>query len=593
MAGVLSHRSKCGWERVQFTLADGRIAEIGYGRAPFAGTQEHTAESDGGIAAYSGVFFDAPANPCSNLLRESERPSCSPEALLEDLRGAFVLAMASENTLYLQRDPSGIKVLYWTRHRDRIVFASEIKALFADSSVPRTLRISALPEYLTFSFVPGSRTMFEGIYELQPGSLLSCQGDEPKIRRYFLFERHELNGGPELPPEHYFKEVRTELEHAVKECCIQDAPPAVFVSGGIDSSAVLAVTARQFSGIPIKTFSVHFGLRYANENGFVQLMVDRYKTDHTWLQIEPSGFLDRMRHIIWILDDPIGDPITVPNFLLAEAASRVSPLVLNGEGGDPCFGGPKNIPMILSMLYGAQAHFSGSGLEKAYLWSFRKCYEDLAQILNPDILKESGGKDALEETLRPYLHAAEPKSFLNRLMATNIRLKGANLILVKVDKMTSANGVLALPPLFSGRIIEASMACPPTLKLWGNIEKFVLKKAVEDIVPQPIVDRPKSGMMVPVRFWFQADMKRYAQHVLSVGNLKQLGLFNADYVRSLLKYHVTDTNRMRYGTKLWMLITFMLWHELMIQSSPVEQVSASRPEGFWRTLFTNLRQSAG
>ncbi len=155
--------------------------------------------------------------------------------------------------------------------------------------------------------------------------------------------------------------------------------------------------------------------------------------------------------------------------------------------------------------------------------------------------------------------------FLNKLMSTNIRLKGANLILVKVEKMTSANGVLALPPLFTRGMVETSMSCPPWLKLAGNTEKAVLKKAVADIVPKPIVERAKSGMMVPVRFWFRGEMRKYAKKVLSKRNLRRVGLFDVDYVHGLLDYSVTDIHGLRYGTKLWMLTTFMLWYEQMIQ----------------------------
>ncbi len=185
------------------------------------------------------------------------------------------------------------------------------------------------------------------------------------------------------------------------------------------------------------------------------------------------------------------------------------------------------------------------------------------------MLTESGGEDALTAIISPFLSSQTPRSFLNKLMTINIRLKGANLILVKVDKMSSANGLLALPPLFSKRIIETSMICPPDLKLAGNIEKNVLKRAVEDIVPTPIVLRPKSGMMVPVRFWFQGEMKRYARKVLSKKNVNRLGFFNPAYVRKLLNYDKEEIQSARYGLKLWMLITFMFWYEQMIEGHPV------------------------
>ena len=182
-----------------------------------------------------------------------------------------------------------------------------------------------------------------------------------------------------------------------------------------------------------------------------------------------------------------------------------------------------------------------------------------------DVLRQTGGEEALLSIVRPFFRGAAPREYLNKLMSMNIRLKGANLILVKVDKMSSANGVLALAPLFSKRIILSSMACPPQLKLVGSVEKGVLKQAVRDLVPAPIIERPKSGMMVPVRFWFRGEMSRYAKKVLSKRNLRKVGLFNPDYVRRLLTYDKSEIHSARFGLKLWMLVTFMLWYEQMIE----------------------------
>ncbi|QTA91293.1 asparagine synthase [Desulfonema magnum] len=573
MAKILKHRCKQGWEQERLTQSNDHVFEIGHGIPMWSSDSQVGKISERNTAfGYSGVFFNAKQVVHSETKSASEILDAmknEPENQLQSLEGVFTAAFACEDKSFLIRDPAGVKVLYWTLNRERLVFASEIKALFADTSVPRKMRMAALPEYLTFSFIPGERTMFEDIYELQPGTTLKYQQGKVSLQRHFVFENAEWDGKHPRAEHDYAEQVRSDLEISVRECCAVNnngMPPSVFLSGGIDSSAVLAVAANQFPGVPIKTFSVHFGPRYANENEYVSMMAERYHTDHTWIEIRPSNFIKRMRQIIWKLDDPIGDPITVPNFLLSEAASRVSPLVLNGEGGDPCFGGPKNIPMILSNIYGQlPGESADSWLEQDYLFSYRKCFDDLENMLNPDVLKASGGREALAAIITPFLKSAVPRQFLNKLMTINIRLKGANLILVKVDKMSSANGLLALPPLFSKRIIETSMACPPNLKLVGNVEKGILKNAVEDIVPYPIIQRPKSGMMVPVRFWFRGEMRRYAKKVLSKKNLSRAGFFNIPYVRSLLNYDKSEIQSYRCGLKLWMLITFMFWYEQMAE----------------------------
>lgn len=571
MAGLLAHRCPQGWESVRGHLVTGETIEIGHGIANWNQESQLARQTTHDLLGYGGVLF--PAEPSTGPMINSQqllvdlRQTPDIEAQLASLTGAFVLSFAQDDSIYLLRDPAGVKVLYWTVWQGRLLFASEIKALFADPALPRQLRASALPEYLTFSFVPGAGTMFTGIEELQPGSLLRfCRG-QVQVRRHFRFE--ELEGETVRAADDYPALVRAALEQSVAECLAVSGqqPPAVFLSGGIDSSAVLAVAAQQEPQRAFPTFSVHFGAEYARENEFVQLMVDRYRTAHRWLEIRPTNFLEQLREIIWRLDDPIGDPVTVPNYLLAQAAAEVADVVLNGEGGDPCFGGPKNLPMLLAQLYGPLPGEASTGwLERNYLRAFQRCYQDLGVLLDPALLREAGGDETMVSLLEPFFQTSQPREFVNKLMAMNIRLKGANLILVKVEKMTAANGVLALPPLFSRRIIETSMRCPPNTKLEGAIEKSVLKKAVQDLVPEPIIARPKSGMMVPVRFWFQGDLRRYGEHLLSRKNLQRCGFFNPDYVKRLVNYEIEGVPGLRHGLKLWMLVTFLLWYEQMVEA---------------------------
>lgn len=296
------------------------------------------------LLGYGGVLFAteilAGQGNTADQLLAALRQKPAAEASLERLTGAFVLTLSRDDTVYLVRDPAGVKVVYWTVRQNRLLFASEIKALFADPTVPRRMRAGALPEYLTFSFVPDVGTMFEDRGVATRLHLALLRG-RVEIRRHFRFE--ELEADPGRPIAEYPALVRTALEHSVAECLAVSGAkrPAVFLSGGIDSSAVLAVAAQQQPQTAFPTLSAHFGAEYARENDFVQLMVDRYDTEHRWLEIRPASFLEHLREIIWRLDDPIGDPVTMPNYLLARTAAQVADVVLNGEGGDPCFGGPK------------------------------------------------------------------------------------------------------------------------------------------------------------------------------------------------------------------------------------------------------------
>lgn len=581
MARLLSHRPVQEWAGVRMDLGNGRRVAIAHGRAPWGREAQviRTARPDA-LLGYAGV----PWQPGRSPAELAGHFVTNPRVAIGQLNGACVLAAWVGGELHLARDPTGVKVLYWARAGERLLFASEVKALFADPALPRDVRLAAIPEYLTFSYIPGERTMFAGVQELEAGTCLrfrpECGVDGVRVERYFHHEAEETGVGTDRQEPATFEAAATglrhELERSVQDCCTSagsGVAPAVFLSGGIDSSAVLALAARRFPEQPLRTFSVHFGDGLVNENDFISLMVERYRTQHTWLEVRPQGFLREMPRVVWALDEPIGDPITVPNFLLARAAARegAGQLVLNGEGGDPCFGGPKNIPMVLASLYGPQASPAGrveDWLERTYLQSYRRCHDDLRSLLAPGLWELADPATHLAAVLTPYFRGPRPVSFLNKLMVANMRLKGANLILVKVDKMTSANGVLALAPLFTRDVLRASLRCPPHFKLAAGIEKAILKRAVADIVPEPIVRRPKRGMMVPLRHWFVRDMRRYADRVLARDRLRSVGWLNPAYVAELRQAARADTGGVRAGLKLWMLITLMHWHEAMVQNFP-------------------------
>ena len=565
MCQMLDYRAAAGWEHCEMAVFQGTAA-IAHAREPLQDGTQVVADEEGCLG-YAGVVFEA-SLPLAGMQTHDAAPRLlsalrnGGTVVAEALAGAFVLAWSDGDTFNLLRDATGVKVLYWARAGRRLVFASESKALFADPMLSKRLRPAGLAEYFTFSFIPGERTMLEGVYELQPGHLLTFRNGEVRVRRWFLFEEQEWQEGDDADRAHHVARLRRTFADSTRDCLdVAGRMPGVFLSGGIDSSAVLAMVAEQRPGEPIPTFSVHFGAEYPNENEFIEQMVLRYRTEHHVLELRPRHFDKRLEEICWHLDDPIGDPVAMPNYLMAEYAARHVPVVLNGEGGDPCFGGPKNIPMLLSELYGAPTGMDEMDwLGRQYLHSFQRAYADLVLLLGPAV-RGALDEDALIGVPRAFLRAERPRHLLNRLMAMNIRLKGANLILVKVDKMTSANRLLALPPLFSRSIVEESMRIPVHLKLEGVVEKSVLKHAVADLVPRPIIDRPKSGMRVPVYYWFQGELRRFAKRHLSLRKLRRSGLFDADYVHRIIKYDGVDVRGRRHGLKLWMLITFLLWYE--------------------------------
>jgi asparagine synthase (glutamine-hydrolysing) len=277
------------------------------------------------------------------------------------------------------------------------------------------------------------------------------------------------------------------------------------------------------------------------------------RTEHRVVELRPAAIAAHLDDTIARMDKPNGDPLTVPNALLFREMSAHGSVVLNGEGGDPCFGGPKNMPMLLAELYG-----DGTGgdpalaRERSYLRAHSKCFDDLAAMLTRDA-HAAACTPPLEEDLAPWFRDERRRSFVGGLMAINVRFKGGHHILPKVDALSEPFGVLPRSPLFARSIVELAFRIPATLKLAGAVEKYLLKEAVRDLLPAEIVDRPKSGMLVPVEGWFQGPLKKQARERLLDG-LAAVPLFRAGMIEQLLAGKHLGL-RPRRGVKIWLLVT--------------------------------------
>jgi asparagine synthase (glutamine-hydrolysing) len=437
-----------------------------------------------------------------------------------------------------------------------VVFASTLAALLETRLVDRAIDLRSLAAYLTYAYVPGRGTMIAGVDEVLPGEVVRFHSGGV-ARNHFWRLPAELDARRDDAAT-CIRSLRARLEEAVQRRLPPDQPVGATLSGGIDSSLVVAL-ARRLHPQPVITYSVSFGPDYPNELEWSSLVASHCTTGHRIVEIGPATVLHHLDDAIRLLNEPIGDPLTVPNALLFREAAREVSVVLNGEGGDPCFGGPKNLPMVLAELYGDGRNAVDDeryARERSYLRAHQTCFDDIGVMLSPDV-RQALGPDVLEAPLAAHLEDPRFRTFVTRLMALNVTFKGGHHILPKVDALSGALGVLARSPLFDRSIVEAAFSMPPELKLHGSVEKYALKQAVRDLLPPAILERPKSGMLVPVESWFQGPLLPHARERLLDG-LARYRLFERAWLERLLAGRLGGL-RPRRGAKIWLLVTLESW----------------------------------
>ncbi|WP_299454541.1 asparagine synthase-related protein [uncultured Microscilla sp.] len=527
---------------------------------------EHIHRYSSGIAQNKDILLAA----SGNITNQGFEP-LSPQGLLElyanqgidflkGIRGAYTLVIINNEDIYIARDGTGQRTIFYTTQQNRLAFCNEAKGIYALPHFNKQLNLAAIPIYFTFSFLPLQTTMMQDVYELPAGMYLHYHPRQGAQTHRF-FELEAFAKTQKQSTEYWIDRIRKEVDREIEAKMANEKEIGVFLSGGLDSS-ILAARVAQLSPSKIHTYSIHFGKKYRNELHYAQKVAQRYQTQHHEVEIKPKNFVPQLRQAIWHLDDPVGDPITIPNFELARFASQTTRVVFNGEGGDPCFGGPKNIPMLLNHWYGGIEH-PPYFREKAYLASYRRGYAYLKQILAPRLLEGFDEDQHLVPILTPFFECKH-QNFLDKLMTINMRLKGAHLILPKVERMLGAVGVTPVSPLFTSEIAQSSIEMPSQLKLQQGIEKYILKQAYANELPPEIIRRPKSGMRVPLHYWFQGEMKKYAKKMLSAKSIRRSQLFNPATVKTILNYN-KDTGIHRHGLLIWMMLTLEIWQRLFIE----------------------------
>ncbi|KIG19567.1 Asparagine synthetase [Enhygromyxa salina] len=484
-------------------------------------------------------------------------------AAISKLDGAFGLAAEDAEGLLLVRDALGERPLYYAQTvAGTTLFATEIKAMLPLLGQDVRPNLASLSAVLVFSFIPGPDTMFQGVRELEPGSYVRIRpGAAPQAPVSHWSPREDVD--PEWTDAGGAQHIAKLCREAIARRMPTDGRPvAAFLSGGVDSSAVVALMAE--AGIAPVCLSVGFGFGQPNELAHARHVAEHCGVEHRIIDVEPDDFIDLLPEIIWRLDDPLCDCITVPNFILARQTAAEASIVFNGEGGDPLFGGPKNKFMILGEWY---KPYGGYDRHQAYLASYHKFFAHYDALCTPQLRESSGGTQALCDQVAPFLDDPSTASFLNRLMKLNIRLKGGQNILVKVDKMLSCNGVRSASPLFDRQLTEYSMRIPPGAKRRGDVEKYAFKQAIESLLPYAVVYRKKAGMGVPLNHWFRKTrLREYTRDILTSQRARERGYFAQPFVEALLNDEgpPQQFSRDRSGEMLWMLLAIELWHRVFV-----------------------------
>ena len=520
--------------------------------------------------------------------------------ILSRLRGMFALAIWDRRArrLTLARDRLGKKPLYYSASRNELLFGSEIKALLAWPGTRRTPDLAAIDRYLSFGYVPAPDTAFVGIHKLPAAHYLSVETHpdghlrEPELVRYWSLPE---NGGsrPSVSVEELRLHLIAKLEEAVRLRLVSDVPLGAFLSGGIDSSAVVATMARLGSG-PVKTFSIGFSEPDYDETRYARMVAERYATDHLEMVVKPDAVAVLPR-LVWHYGEPFADPSAIPSYYLAELARREVTVALNGDGGDECFFGyPRYKAMRRLSRLGSTPEWGRNALQALLGMAPPRAQRQLklprirallrAPSENPGRgyvaalgwFTEQDKEDCYGEAMQDQLRRAD-LDFLEPYFAGASGLAaGANRadihtylpddLLVKIDVASMAHGLEARSPLLDHVLVEWAVGLPDRLKLARGVSKALFRLAMAPYLPADVVHRPKMGFSCPIDHWFRNELKDLAYDTLGSLDASGRSLFRSAHVRRLLDEHCSM--RRDHHQQLWALLMLELWFEMWIDMSP-------------------------
>ena len=498
-----------------------------------------------------------------------------PVELASSLDGMFAFAVWDDRRrrLTIGRDRLGKKPLYYWTDGAQLVFASEIKGLLEHPAVPRRLDAAVIPAYLEFGYVPTPRTFFEGITSLPPGHVLIAEpGAAPLVERYWTPPVGPSGNPADASP----TEVRRLLRDAVQRRLISDVPLGAFLSGGLDSSAIVALMS-ELSDESVPTFTIGFAEARFDERKYARLVSTRFRTDHHEYVVEPDK-VELVERLVWHHDQPFGDSSAIPTYLLSEVTKRHVTVALSGDGGDELFAGYERFAAARAVgglgrapdpLRRVVAHAAtkfpsrlapgrAGRIRRLLTVADREPHEALrtwAGFVGDDeremLIGQSAG-DWSDEAYTEIWEASEGAALLDRLLNLNLQTYLPDDLLVKTDRMSMAHGLEVRSPFLDIELLQLATRLPVQAKARGLSLKRILREAFADL-PTEVLHRRKQGFGVPVDSWFRSELRDYVRDRLGPDGRIREHLDGAG-VDTLLAEH--DAGREQHGQVLWTLLTF-------------------------------------
>jgi asparagine synthase (glutamine-hydrolysing) len=523
-------------------------------------------------------------------LYEEYGPNC-----VEQLNGMFAFALWDQQyqRLMLARDRIGQKPLYYAQDDRRFLFGSEIKAILAVSQNQRAVDYESLHHYLSLRFIPPPKTFFRNIFKLPPAHILIFQDNEIRISRYWQLSFIQKFDSNETD---LIEGLRQKLGESIHSHMVSDVPVGAFLSGGLDSSMIVAMLAKDFNIRP-QTFAIGVAETDFNELPFAEMVAKDCQTEHFEECVAPD-LIQLLPKMIWHLDEP-SDPIAACMFHSARLASNHVKVVLGGDGGDELFAGfdryrgrgyiqaYRMIPEILRLkvmapfLNGIPDSFSYKSLTQKLRWVhqlsmmpspgkeyaeatcfFRFSHSNKKELFSPDLWNQVGDIDAAD-VIVGYYNDDKASDAVDRMLYADFMTRLPEHSLMLTDRMTMAHGLEARSPFLDHTLVEYMAAFPSSLKIRNGETKYILRKLAAGYLPRPIVQRQKQGFMFPVAYWFRNELYSFLREILLNSHYVKQGIFQKKYIQTLLEEH--RSQKTDHHVRLWMILNLEIWHQIYFE----------------------------